>query len=443
MINLSYRIRRQKSIGNFWAIIHPVPHSDGADFQSKEDSMDTLQEIKQRVAERRDDIIQFLRDICAIPSMDSLIAEVGERIQAEMRRLGYDEVRFDRMGNTLGRIGSGPRVLVYDSHIDTVGIGNREDWEWDPFTGKVEDGRLYARGASDEKGSTPGMVHGLAIARDLGLLEGYTVYYFGNMEEWCDGIAPNAFVEADPKVRPDFVLIGEPTKMNIYRGHKGRIELKVTATGRSAHAASHYLGDNAVYKMISIINLIRELDRRMRFGMGSHPVLGHPSIVVTDVAARTASLNAVPDQFTIMIDRRITLSESHDDVVNQVKGLIPDYLQQEIFVEELFYDTPSYTGFVFPVTKYFPAWLQEETHPLVQAGLQAVRDLWGEERPLGTWDFSTNGIYWAGKAGIPSIGFGPGDEKTAHTLLENVPLDEVVSAAEFYAYLPRALAERV
>ncbi|NPV87062.1 MAG: YgeY family selenium metabolism-linked hydrolase [Anaerolineae bacterium] len=402
--------------------------------------MDIRQEIKQRVAARRDDIIQFLRDICAIPSMDSLIGEVGERIQAEMRRLGFDEVRFDRMGNTLGRIGSGERVLVYDSHIDTVGIGNREDWEWDPFTGKVEDGRLYARGASDEKGSTPGMVHGLAIARDLGLLEGYTVYYFGNMEEWCDGIAPNAFVEADPKLRPDFVLIGEPTKMNVYRGHKGRIELKVTATGRSAHAASHYLGDNAVYKMISIINLIRELDRRMRFGMGSHPVLGHPSIVVTDVAARTASLNAVPDQFTIMIDRRITLSEPHDEVVNQIKGLIPDYLQQEIFVEELFYDTPSYTGFVFPVTKYFPAWLQEETHPLVQAGLQAVRDLWGEERPLGTWDFSTNGTYWAGKAGIPCIGFGPGDEKTAHTLLENVPLDEVVDAAEFYAYLPKALS---
>ncbi len=398
-------------------------------------------EIKKRVAEKREDILQFMRDICAIPSMDSLIGPVGERIQAEMRRLGYDEVRFDKMGNTLGRIGNGPKVIVFDSHIDTVGIGDREQWKWDPFIGKEENGFFYARGACDEKGSTPGMVYGLAIARDLGLLDGYTVYYFGNMEEWCDGIAPNAFVEVDPKVKPDFVVIGEPTKMNIYRGHKGRIELKITATGRSAHAAVHYTGDNAVYKMISIINLIRELDRRFRFGMGRHPILGNGSIAVTDVAARTNSINAVPNQFTIFIDRRITLNEPHDEVINLIKGLIPDYLQKEIIVEELFYDTPSYTGFVFPLNKYFPAWLQEESHPLVQAGLKSIEDLWGETRPLGTWDFSTNGTYWAGKAGIPSIGFGPGDEMTAHTVIENVCLDDVVNATAFYAYLPAKLKE--
>lgn len=403
--------------------------------------MDVQQEIKQRVETNRTDIIKFMRDICAIPSMDSLIGPVGERIQAEMRKLGYDEVRFDKMGNTIGRIGDGPKVLVYDSHIDTVGVGDINDWGWDPFVGKVENGNLYARGACDEKGSTPGMVYGLAIARDLGLLDDYTVYYFGNMEEWCDGIAPNAFVEADPKVKPDYVVIGEPTMMNIYRGHKGRIELKITASGRSAHAAVHYLGDNAVYKMASIINLIRELDRRFRFGMGAHPVQGHPSIAVTDVSARTNSLNAVPNQFTIFIDRRMTIAETHDEVINTIKGIIPDYLQDEIHVEELFYDTPSYTGFTFPLTKYFPPWLLEESHPLAQAGLKSIHSLWGEVRPLGTWDFSTNGTYWAGKAGIPSIGFGPGDERTAHTIEENVPLDDVVSATEFYAHLPKSLKE--
>jgi len=403
--------------------------------------MDIQSEIKARVAQKKNEITQFMRDICAIPSMDSLIGPVGDRIQAEMRKLHYDEVRFDKMGNTLGRIGNGPKVLVYDSHIDTVGVGDRDDWEWDPFVGKIEDGKLYSRGACDEKGSTPGMVYGLAIARDLGLLDGYTVYYFGNMEEWCDGIGPNAFVEADPKVKPDFVVIGEPTMMNVYRGHKGRIEMKITASGRSAHAAVHYLGDNAVYKMNSIINLIRELDRRMRFGMGAHPILGHPSIAITDVSARTNSLNAVPNQFTIYIDRRITINEPHDYVIDLIKGLIPDYLQEEIIVEELYYDTPSYTGFKFPLAKYFPSWLQEETHPLVQAGQKTIQDLWGEERPLGCWDFSTNGTYWAGKAGIPSIGFGPGDEKTAHTYIENVMLEDMVNATEFYAYLPKKLRE--
>ncbi|GJQ36214.1 MAG: selenium metabolism hydrolase [Anaerolineaceae bacterium] len=404
---------------------------------------DVVKEIQKKVEGQREKIVNFMREIVAIPSMECKIGPVGERIQSEMRKLGYDEVRFDRMGNTIGRIGHGPKVIVYDSHIDTVGVGNPDEWDWDPFHGKVENGLLYARGACDEKGSTPGMVYGLALARDLGLLDGYTVYYFGNMEEECDGIAPNTFVEVDPKVRPDFVVIGEPTKMRIYRGHKGRIELKITAHGKSAHAASHYLGDNAVYKMMATIMDIRELDRRLRLGMGHHPVQGVPSIAVTDVSARTASLNAVPDQFTIYLDRRITSNEPRDEVIEQIKGLIPEYLREEIHVEELFYDTPSYTGFVFPVSKYYPAWILEDAHPLVHAGSDTIEALWGEKRPLGTWDFSTNGTYWAGKAGIPSIGFGPGDEKTAHMRDENVPLDEVVAATAFYALLPKMLKEKM
>ncbi len=402
-----------------------------------------VKELQQRVQGAREDIIQFMREICAIPSMESQIGPVGERIQAEMRKLNYDEVRFDRMGNTIGRIGDGPKVIVYDSHIDTVGIGDPAEWPWDPFEGKIENGCLYARGACDEKGSTPGMVYGLALARDLGLLDGYTVYYFGNMEEWCDGIAPNAFVEVDPKVRPHFVVIGEPTKMRVYRGHKGRIELAITATGKSAHAASHYLGDNAIYKMMAVIMEVRELDRRMRLGYCGHPVQGRASIAVTDVKVRTASLNAVPDRFTIYLDRRTTLGETRADLIAQTRGLIADYMQEEIRVQQLYYDEPSYTGFVYPVDKFFPAWLMPEKHPLVQAGQRAVEALWGEPRPLGTWDFSTNGVYWAGKAGIPAIGLGPGDEKYAHMTNEHVPLDEVVQAAEWYALLPQMIAEEL
>jgi putative selenium metabolism hydrolase len=325
-------------------------------------------------------------------------------------------------------------VIVYDSHIDTVGIGDRATWEWDPFEGKVEDGLLYARGACDEKASTPGMVYGLALARDLGLLEGWTAYYFGNMEEWCDGIAPNSFVEVDPKVRPDYVVIGEPTKMRVYRGHKGRVELKITASGRSAHAASHHLGDNALYKMLSIVGGIRDLDARLP----THPFLGKATVVVTDAQISTASINAVPDAFTIFIDRRITFGETKEQVIAQIQGLIPTYLQDEIKLEELFYDTPSYTGFVFPVDKYYPAWALDEMHPLVQAGQETVRQLWGAALPSGKWNFSTNGTYWAGKAGIPSIGFGPGEEEYAHTIHDHVRLDDVVLATEFYALFPGA-----
>jgi putative selenium metabolism hydrolase len=400
---------------------------------------DKVQEIQARVESSRNDITQFMCDICAIPSMDGQLKNVGERIIAEMNKLGFDEARFDKMGNVVGRIGSGKRVIVYDSHIDTVGVGDPASWDWDPFVGKVENDILYARGACDEKGSTPGMLYGLAIARDLGLLEGCTAYYFGNMEEWCDGIAPNTFVEVDPKVKPDFVVIGEPTKMHVYRGHKGRVELRITATGKSAHAAAHHLGDNALYKMLTVISGIRDLDAHLP----SHPFLGKATVVVTDTRISTASINAVPDGFTVFIDRRMTFGETKAEAIQQIKDLIPGYLRRQIKVEEMFYDDPSYTGFVFPVDKYFPAWAMEEDHPIVLAAQATRTEIGFPDAPSGKWNFSTNGIYWAGKAGIPSIGFGPGNEEYAHTSLEQVPLKEVVKATEFYALFPQMLKEQI
>ena len=395
-----------------------------------------VQEIKKKVEENRKDIIQFMRDIVSIPSMNSKIGPVGGRIAAEMNKLGFDEVRFDKMGNILGRIGSGKRVIVYDSHVDTVGIGDPSEWRWDPFKGKIEDGILYARGACDEKGSTPGMIYGLAMARDLGLLEGWTAYYFGNMEEWCDGIAPNTFVEVDPKVKPDFVIIGEPTKMQVYRGHKGRLEMKITSKGRSAHAASNHLGDNAIYKLLPIIAGIRDLEPQL----GDHPFLGHGKITVSDMLVQTPSINAVPDAAVIFIDRRMTFGETKEQVRAQVEALIPSEFKDSVKLEELFYDQPSYTGFVFPVDKYFPAWALEEDHPLVLAGQLAREQIGLPQAPSGKWNFSTNGIYWAGKAGIPSIGFGPGDEETAHTVNDSVSLEDMVKATEFYAILPSLIS---
>ena len=392
----------------------------------------SIQEIQKRVQASREDIIEFMREIVAIPSMDSQLKDVGERIAAEMNKLGFDEVRFDKMGNIMGRIGNGKRVIVYDSHIDTVGIGDPTEWEWDPFKGKIEDGILYARGACDEKGSTPGMVYGLAMARDLGLLEGWTAYYFGNMEEWCDGIAPNTFVEVDPKVKPDFVVIGEPTKMLVYRGHKGRLEMKVTAKGKSAHAASNHLGDNAIYKLLPVIAGIRDLEPKL----GDHEFLGHGKITVSDLHVKTPSINAVPDEAVIFIDRRMTFGETKEVVKKQVEDLIPAEFKDSVKLEELFYDEPSYTGFVFPVDKYFPAWALEAEHPLVKAGQEARTQIGLPEAASSKWNFSTNGIYWAGKAGIPSIGFGPGDEETAHTVRDSVSLEDMVKATEFYAILP-------
>lgn len=388
--------------------------------------------VKQRVSGQRETIIQFLRDLCAIPSHDSQIGPVGERAAAEMRKLGFDEVRFDKMGNILGRIGDGPSKLLYDSHIDTVGVGDPAGWDWDPFKGKIENGVFFARGACDEKGSTPGMIYGLALARDLGLLKGYTAYYFGNMEEWCDGIAPHALVEAEG-VRPDFVVIGEPTRMQVYRGHKGRIEMQIVAKGKSAHAASNQLGDNAIYKLLPIIDKIDKLEPQL----GDDPFLGHAKITVTDMKVSTASINAVPDETTIFIDRRMTFGETVEGALAQVQRVVGD--RPDVKLSLLHYADPSYTGFVFPLDKIFPAWALPEDHKLVQAGQKVLTLLNGSAPATGKWNFSTNGTYWMGKAHIPSIGFGPGDEVHAHTVIDQVKLDDVVDATAFYALLPAVL----
>ena len=405
------------------------------DIFSKMSNTSIIEKVQQIVKEKEANIIQFVKDIIAIPSMDSQIGPVGECIAAEMEKLNFDEIRFDKMGNILGRIGSGEKVIVFDSHIDTVGIGDPSSWAWDPFEGKIQNDTLYARGACDEKGSTPGMVYGMAIARDLGLLEGWTAYYFGNMEEWCDGIAPNSFVEVDPGVRPDYVVIGEPTKMNVYRGHKGRIEFKVVARGRSAHAASNHLGINAIYLLLPVIEGIRDLEPKL----GDHPFLGHGKITVSDMHVKTPSINAVPDEAVIYIDRRLTFGETKEEALTQIQELIPPEFANAVTIEPLFYDEPSYTGFVLPVEKYFPAWVLEEDHHLVQAGLKTCDLIGLASAVAGKWNFSTNGIYWAGKAGIPSIGFAPGDEETAHTNIDSVNLKDVVKATEFYALISQSI----
>ncbi len=390
-----------------------------------------IEKIRSWVAEQREPILTFFREIVAIPSMDSQIREVGERCEAEMKKMGFDEVWWDKMGNVVGRIGAGDKILLYDSHLDTVGIGDPDEWEWDPFQGKVEDGVFYARGACDEKNSTPGMIYGLALARQLGLLEGITAYYFGNMEEWNDGSAPHAFVQTEG-IKPDFVVVGEPTKMQIYRGQKGRVEFKIVAKGKSAHAASNHLGDNAIYKLLPIIDAISKLEPQF----ADDPFLGNGRITVTDMSVKTASINAVPNEATIYIDRRLTFGEDPQTELERLKRIVGD--RDDIEVSILVYDEPSYTGFVFPLDKIYPAWAFPEDHPFVQAGVAAGKALYSDVS-TGKWNFSTNGIYWAGKAGIPTIGFGPGDEIHAHTVLDQVRLEDVVRATEWYALLPSYL----
>ncbi|MBF0410688.1 MAG: YgeY family selenium metabolism-linked hydrolase [Candidatus Riflebacteria bacterium] len=384
--------------------------------------------IKSEVEKYRNDIIKFLKEIIAIPSYDSQIGDVVQRVNEEMLMLGFDEVFTDKMGNSVGRIGNGPIKVLFDSHIDTVGIADKTQWKWDPFQGKEENGIFYGLGACDEKGSTPPMIYALKIMKNLKLLDKYTCYYFGNMEEECDGIAPHSLVETE-KIVPDYVIIGEPTCMRIYRGQRGRIEMKVVTKGRTCHASAPERGENAVYKMAGIISDIEQMGESFK----NDPFLGKGSITVSKIECKTPSLNAVPDECTIYIDRRLTIGESQKSAIKEIEAL-PS--MKGAVVEELFFDTPSYTGFKFPVNKYYPPWVLKPGHSLVKASVKAYKAVYSSEPVVDKWVFSTNGTYWMGKANIPAIGFGPGNEIHAHTVLDQVPLEEVVKATEFYAAIP-------
>lgn len=386
--------------------------------------------VHEELARHRETMIQFLRDLVAIPSYDSRIGPVCEAIGARMADLGFDDVRYDAMGNLLGRIGQGPRTLLYDSHVDTVGVADLAQWQWDPFQGKYEDGIIYGLGAGDEKCSTPPMVYALATLKKLGLARDWTLYYFGNMEEWCDGISGNALVEHE-EIRPDYVVVGESTGMDIYRGHRGRTEISVTFKGRSCHASAPERGDNALYKALPFIQGVERLHEELK--SRPDPFLGPGSITVTSVNTHSVSLNAVPDECTLYLDRRMHPAETREIVLNELRAL-PNAGQAEISVP--MYDEPSYTGFRFPVEKIFPAWALAEEHAYVQAAKATFSTCYGRAAKTGKWIFSTNATYWMGKAGIPAIGFGPGEEHWAHTALDQVPAAEVVQCADFYAMLP-------
>ncbi len=386
--------------------------------------------IQRELAQHHEAMIQFLRDLVAIPSYDGQLGPIGDAIGVRMADLGFDEVRRDSMGNILGRIGDGQRILLYDSHIDTVGVGDLSQWQWDPFQGKYEDGIIYGLGAGDEKCSTPPMIYALATLKKLGLAKDWTLYYFGNMEEWCDGISGHALVEHEG-IRPHYVVIGELTGMEIYRGHRGRTEISVTFKGRSCHASAPERGDSALKKAVPFIQGVERLHEELK----SRPdaFLGAGSIAVTSVKTNSPSLNAIPDECSIYLDRRMHPAETREVVLDELLAL-PNAHLAEIVVPG--YETPSYTGFVFPVEKIFPAWALTEDHPYVRAAQSAFASCYGRPAKTGKWVFSTNATYWMGKAGIPSLGFGPGEEHWAHTTLDQVPAYEMVQCADFYALLP-------
>jgi putative selenium metabolism hydrolase len=379
-------------------------------------------------------IVRFLRDLIAIPAESCHEGDRCERVKREYETLGFDEVFFDGLGTVVARIGSGDFKILYDGHIDCVGVGDLGSWEFDPFVGKHEDGEIWGRGAVDELPAIAGMAYGAKIFKDRGLPEGVTLYLTASvMEEECDGFCMRHLIESEG-IRPDVVVLGEPTDLGVYRGQRGRMEATITTRGVSAHGAHAERGVNALYKMAPIIADIEKLNGNLAYD----EFLGTGSIIVSSIECTTPSLNAVPDSARIYIDRRLTVGETQDIAIAELRAL-PHLGDAE--VELLSYDAVSWRGTRAQQEKFYPTWVLDEDHPLVQGVAEAAGAVLGERPPISRWSFSTNGVATMGAYGIPTIGFAPGREELAHTTEERVSVEDLLKETAVYSLIPEVLAE--
>ena len=426
--------------------------------------------IKEAAQNYQKDMTKFLREIVKNPGESCDEKAHIERIAKEMRNLGFDKVEIDPMGNVLGFMGTGETLIGFDAHIDTVGIGNRDNWTFDPYEGYETETEIGGRGVSDQCGGIVSAVYGAKIMKDLGLLsDKYTVLVTGTVqEEDCDGLCWQYIINED-KYRPAFVVSTEPTDGGIYRGQRGRMEIRVDVKGVSCHGSAPERGDNAIYKMADILQdvralnendaaddkevkgLVKMLDQKYNPEWEEANFLGRGTVTVSEIFFTSPSRCAVADSCSVSLDRRMTAGETWESCLDEIRALpsVKKY-GDDVTVSMYEYSRPSYKGLVYPIECYFPTWVIPKDHEVTKALEEAYTNLFGENRigaedtlemrtarPLtDKWTFSTNGVSIMGRNGIPCIGFGPGAEAQAHAPNEKTWKQDLVTCAAVYAALP-------
>ena len=409
--------------------------------------------IKEAAQGYEQAMTKFLRDLVRIPGES--VGEEGhvKRIEQEMNALGFDKVVIDPMGNILGYMGSGKTLIGFDAHIDTVGIGNRDNWDFDPYEGFESDREIGGRGTSDQLGGIVSAVYGAKIMKDQGLLDDrYTVLVTGTVqEEDCDGLCWQYIVNED-EVRPEFVVSTEPTDGGIYRGQRGRMEIRIDVTGVSCHGSAPERGDNAIYKMADILQevralnendaedsteikgLVKMLDEKYNKEWKEARFLGRGTVTTSEIFFTSPSRCAVADSCAVSLDRRMTAGETWESCLDEIRAL-PSVKKYVAKVSMYNYERPSWTGLSYPTECYFPTWVIPQDHKVTEAMAAAYTELYGEPR-IDKWTFSTNGVSIMGRFGIPCIGFGPGKEAQAHAPNEKTWKEDLVRCAAVYAALP-------
>ena len=390
------------------------------------------------VESEKDNLFSLIQKLIQIKSYSGEEKEIVEFIVSKMIEFGFDEAYHDSFGNAIGRIGNGPIKIMFDAHIDTVKVTETEHWAHLPFAGEVVDGKLYGRGAVDEKPAMAGfMIAGKVLKQVYGNNFPFTLYVVGSvLEEDADGY-PLYHIIQNENIRPDYVVLGEPTDLKVFRGQRGRMELKITTTGKSAHGAHNQKGINAIYKIMPIVADIEKLDKKLK----PKQPLGKGSITVSQIISKAPSTCSVSDFSQIHLDRRMTIGENKNSVVKELKAIIKKNKNDaKVSIPNI--EGTSWKGTKFSQEAYFPTWVYDEKHLLVDAAMKTSKAAMGKAKS-GVWSFSTNGVATAGHFGIPTIGFAPGKEELAHSSKEGLVLNDLLKATKFYSLFPFSLIEQV
>jgi putative selenium metabolism hydrolase len=389
--------------------------------------MEPAKKILEKAEEYKDYTANILSELIKIKSLSGEEKEVVQAVKKMMEEAGFDEVRIDGLGNAIGRIGNGKKVVAIDGHIDTVDLGNPEDWDFNPLGGEIKDGFVHGRGSADQSGGPAAFITAGRILKELGLENDITIYFTATvMEEDCDGLCWKYIVEEE-NIKPECVIVTEPTNLGIYRGHRGRMEIEVSFHCLSAHGSAPERGKNAIYMASKAALEVEKLNNRL----ADDPFLGKGTITISEFVSSSPSLCAVSDFAKIHLDRRLTWGEDKETALNQVWEIVDDV---DAKVELLNYSKTSYTGLTYGMEKYYPTWKIDEDHKVIQTGVNTFSELFNSNPKVDKWTFSTNAVAINGLHNIPVIGFGPGQEEMAHAPNEKVPIDHLVKASAFYAY---------
>ena len=389
--------------------------------------------LAHQMTERRE---RFLADLIRIRSYTGQEGPAVERTLQELRAIGCDEAWTDSAGNALGRIGRGPRVILYDAHLDTNEVADEREWPHPPLEPVVEGDAMYGLGASDCKGGVAAIVYGAAVLAALrdefpavrSLLAEVSVVVMGaTLEEDAEGFALRSLVERDG-LRPEVVLLAEATDLTLRRGQRGRCEIRVRTEGRAAHASQPHLGESAILKMLPVISALEAMNATLPVD----PIFGRGTQVVSMIEGPHTP-NSVPAWCEVAVDRRLVPGETPEGVLAGIRAVVEPLGAAAHIPQQ---PVLTHTGLRLDGPAFYPGWLLPEDDPLLAAGQATYRALWARHAAVDVWRFSTDGTYSAGAAGIPTLGFGPEEEQYVHAANDQVSLTKLRKAAEFYALFP-------